>query len=146
LNIWPLIIAGLAGGSMAVQGALNSILGEKIGEIEATFVVHVIATALLGIVLASGITHGNIRNIGSAPWFSFLGGPLSVIIVWGVLASIARVGAAPATTAILTVQILTALALDYFGVTGQKANIDITKAVGVVVFIIGAYLLLREPA
>ncbi|HOA70631.1 MAG: DMT family transporter [Bacillota bacterium] len=144
MNIWPLIIAGLAGGSMAVQGVLNSILGEKIGEIEATFVVHVIATALLGLVLVSGLSGGNLRNIGTAPWFGFLGGPLSVIIVWGVLTSIAKVGAASATTAILTVQILTALALDYFGVTGQKADIGITKAVGVVVFIVGAYLLLRE--
>ena len=144
MNIWPLIIAGLAGGSMAVQGVLNSILGEKIGEIEATFVVHVIATALLGLVLVSGLSGGNLRNIGTAPWFGFLGGPLSVIIVWGVLTSIAKVGAASATTAILTVQILTALALAYFGVTGQKADIGITKAVGVVVFIVGAYLLLRE--
>jgi transporter family-2 protein len=141
-----LVIAGLAGGSMAVQGVLNSILGEKIGEIEATFVVHVIATALLGVILMLGLAGGNIRNIGSAPWFGFLGGPLSVIIVWGVLASIAKVGAASATTAILTVQILTALALDCLGVTGRKADIDITKAVGVVIFIIGAYLLLKEPA
>lgn len=146
MNIWPLIIAGLAGGSMAVQGVLNSILGEKIGEIEATFVVHVIATALLGLVLVSGLSGGNLKNIGTAPWFGFLGGPLSVIIVWGVLTSIAKVGAAPATTAILTVQILTALVVDYLGVTGQKADIDITKAVGVVLFIVGAYLLLKEPA
>ncbi|HHY11946.1 MAG TPA: DMT family transporter [Firmicutes bacterium] len=144
MKILPLIIAGLAGGSMALQGVLNSILGQKIGEIEATFIVHAIATALLGIILVSGITHGNIGNIGSTPWFGFLGGPLSVIIVWGVLTSIGKVGAAPATTAILSVQILTALALDYFGVTGQKAHIGRARIVGALVFVAGAYLLLRE--
>ncbi len=130
---------------MALQGVLNSMLGRKVGEIEATFVVHAIASALLGILLLTGKTQGSIRNTLSAPWFVFLGGPLSVIIVWGVLASIGEVGAASATTAILTVQILTALALDYFQITGEKVQFDVGRIVGVVIFIMGAYLLLREP-
>lgn len=130
---------------MALQGVLNSMLGRKVGEIEATFVVHAIASVLLGILLLTGKTQGSIRNTLSAPWFVFLGGPLSVIIVWGVLASIGEVGAASATTAILTVQILTALALDYFQITGEKVQFDVGRIVGVVIFIMGAYLLLREP-
>ncbi len=146
MKIFALIIAGIAGGSMALQGVLNSILGKHIGEFEAAFVVHVIATIVLGIVLTFGVTQGSIRNIRSVPWFGFLGGPLSVIIVWGVLMSIGKVGAASATTAILTVQILTALILDYFGVAGEKVPVDKAKIVGVLVFIVGAYLLLREPS
>ncbi len=146
MKVFPLIIAGLAGGSMALQGVLNSILGKKIGEFEATFIVHAIATGLLGIVLVLGVTNGSLRNIRSVPWFGFLGGPLSVIIIWGVLASIGKVGAGSATTSIVAVQILTALALDLTGLAGDKVPLCATKVVGAVIFIIGAYLLLKQPA
>ncbi len=131
---------------MAIQGFLNSILGQSIGEIEATFIVHAIATSLLGIFLLTGITQGGLSNITFAPWFGFLGGPLSVIIVWGVLSSIANVGAAAATTAILTIQILTALLIDYFGFTGKEINLDKFKIIGVLLFITGTYLLLKESS
>lgn len=146
MKVFALVIAGLSGGSMALQGVLNSILGKKVGEFEAAFIVHVIATILLGIILVLGVTKGSIKNIRSVPWFGFLGGPLSVIIVWGVLMSIGRVGAASATTAILTVQILTALILDYFGVVEERVPIDTNKIVGVLLFIVGAYLLLKETS
>jgi len=146
LKIFPLAIAGLAGGSMALQGVLNSILGKKIGEFEATFIVHVIASGILGIILLLGVTDGSLRNVPFVPWFGFLGGPLSVIIIWGVLASVGRVGAASATTAIVTVQILTALGLDLLGITGEKVPISGTTVLGAVILIIGAYLLLKRPA
>ncbi len=146
MKIFPLIIAGLAGGSMALQGVLNSILGNKVGGFEATFVVHATATGLLGIVLALGVSHGSLRNIRSVPWFGFLGGPLSVIIIWGVLASISKVGAGSATTAIVAVQIVTALVLDFTGLAGDKVPLCGTRVAGAVIFITGAYLLLKQPA
>ena len=95
------IIAAIAGAAMAVQGTFNWILGEKTGGFEAAFIVHVIGAVLLGIILLSGRTGGNFSDARSAPWFSFLGGPLSVLIVWGVLTSIGKIGVAPATTAIV---------------------------------------------
>lgn len=146
MKIFPLIIAGIAGGSMALQGVLNSILGKKIGDLEAVFVVHVIGTVLLGAGLLLGFTSGELRALKDAPWYSYLGGPLNILIVWGVIASVSKVGAAPATTAILAVQISTALLLDCFGVTGHKTALTFTRILGAAIFIAGAYLLLRKPS
>jgi transporter family-2 protein len=139
------IIAAIAGAAMAVQGTFNWILGEKTGGFEAAFIVHVIGAVLLGIILLSGRTGGNFSDARSAPWFSFLGGPLSVLIVWGVLTSIGKIGVAPATTAIVGAQIFMALFLDVLGVAGQKVPLCAGRCIGAVVFVIGAYLLLKKP-
>lgn len=146
MRLFPLITAGMAGASMAVQGALNAVLGKKVGEFEAAFIVHVIGTLLLGIMLALGVSSGDLRNIRLAPWFSFLGGPLSAIIVWGVISSVSKVGVTSATTAVVTLQIFTALILDFIGLTGRKIPLDFTRILGAVIFIIGAYLLLRKAS
>ena len=144
MHLTPLLLAALAGASMAVQGTLNSILGKRTGPFEASFVVHVLGALILGIVLLVGVSDGDIRKAVGAPWWSFLGAPLSVLIVWGVLTSIGSIGVGAATTAIVAAQIATALALDVSGLSGHHMVLDWTKCVGAVVFVVGAYLLLRQ--
>lgn len=144
MRLTPLLVAALAGASMAVQGTLNAILGRKAGSFEASFIVHVIGAAILGVILLSGLSDGGLRRLGEAPWYSFLGGPLSVLIIWGVLTSVGRVGVAAANTAIVATQIVAALILDILGASGQKFSFGWTKALGAVAFIAGVYLLLRE--
>ena len=146
LNITPLLLAAIAGASMAVQGTLNAVLGKKTGSFEASFIVHVLGALILGIVLLLGVSDGDVRKAVGAPWWSFLGGPLSVIIIWGVLTSIGSVGVGAATTAIVASQIATALALDVLGLSGHKMVLDWTKYLGAAAFILGAYLLLRESS
>jgi transporter family-2 protein len=146
LQITPLLIAALAGASMAIQGTLNAVLGKRTGSFEASFVVHVLGALILGAVLLLGLSDGDVRRATEAPWWSFLGGPLSVVIIWGVIASVGSVGVGTATTAIVAAQIATALALDMLGLSGHKMVLDWTKCVGALAFILGAYLLLRETS
>lgn len=133
----------MSGVSMALQGAVNAVLGKKVGSIEAAFVVHVVGSAILGAVLLTGMTGGSVKGTLQAPWWSLLGGPLSVAIIWGVLWSMKNVGVGSATTAIVAAQITAALLLDTLGITGQKVPIDVSKGLGAVLFVAGAYLLLR---
>lgn len=144
MNIVPLLIAALAGASMAVQGAFNAVLGKKAGSFEASFIVHVIGAVLLGGLLAVGMGQGGLRKALEAPWWSFLGGPLSVLIIWGVLTSVGQIGVSNANTAIVAAQIVTAIILDCLGVTGEKVSIGWMKIVGAVLFIAGVYFLLRD--
>ncbi|HHX29151.1 MAG: DMT family transporter [Bacillota bacterium] len=139
-----LLIAALSGASMAVQGAFNAVLGKKAGSFEASFIVHLIGTLLLGGLLALGLGQGGLRKAALAPWWSFLGGPLSVLIIWGVLKSVGEVGVSNANTAIVAAQIVTAILLDCIGVTGEKVSISWMKGVGAILFISGVYLLLRD--
>ncbi|HHY44125.1 MAG TPA: DMT family transporter [Firmicutes bacterium] len=144
MKIVPLLIAALAGASMAVQGAFNAVLGKKAGSFEASFIVHVIGAVLLGGLLAVGMGQGGLRKALEAPWWSFLGGPLSVLIIWGVLTSVGQIGVSNANTAIVAAQIVTAIILDCLGVTGEKVSIGWMKIVGAVLFIAGVYFLLRD--
>lgn len=144
MRLVALGIAGLSGVSMALQGALNAVLGKKVGSFEAAFLVHLTGSIILAVILLTGMSQGQLKAASSAPWWSFLGGPLSVLIIWGVLSSIGKVGVGFATTAIVAAQITAALVLDMFGITGEKVPLDMWKGLGAVLFVLGAYLLLRR--
>jgi transporter family-2 protein len=45
------IVAAIAGSTMAIQGSLNTVLAKTIGQLEATFVVHLLAIIVLVLLL-----------------------------------------------------------------------------------------------
>ncbi|AGB41397.1 hypothetical protein Halha_1452 [Halobacteroides halobius DSM 5150] len=137
------LVAIIAGMSMAIQGSLNSVLGKEIGQLEATFVVHVIALILLVALLVFNLGKGDLSNLSSAPWYSYLGGILNVIILYGVLFSISQLGVGNATTAIVAAQILTAVVIDHLGLWGLKQiSFHWTHGLGIVFLAVGVRLLL----
>ncbi|TDX51618.1 DMT family transporter [Orenia marismortui] len=138
-----IIIAAISGLAMAIQGSLNSGLGKVIGDLEATFVVHVIATMLVSLLLfIFSLGKGDLSQLSEAPWYTYLGGILNVIILYGVIYSIANLGVANATTAIITGQVLTAILVDHFGLFGlEKIHFQWTQLVGVLFLAIGVKLL-----
>lgn len=62
MRLISLVVAALSGVSMALQGAVNAVLGKKVGSIEAAFVVHVVGSAILGAVLLTGMTGGSVKG------------------------------------------------------------------------------------
>lgn len=116
-RILALCMAALAGALMALQGSLNSVLGKAAGLWEATFFVQVTGT-LLALASLPLVGEGSLQKIWSAPWYTWLGGILGVAIIFTVAASIPKVGAAAATTAIIAAQVLTACIIDHFGLFG----------------------------
>src|SRR5690554_2872911 len=94
-----LLLAFIAGVSMAFQGSLNTGLGKIIGLLESTFIVHLVGTGLILLLLfVFRLGKGNLNKIGEAPWYMYLGGAIGVVIYYSVIASISRVGVAKATT------------------------------------------------
>lgn len=142
-SLWALLLAALCGAAMAVQGSLNSILAKFIGLLPATLLVHLVGT--LGVILVCRWEGGAWGKLGEAPWFAFLGGLLGVLIVYGVAASIPRLGVANATTAIIAAQITMAVAIDHFGLFGLKAiPFSWWKAAGMALLVLGTRLLLMR--
>lgn len=141
----PLLLALVSGVLMAVQGSLNSSLSKAVGLWEATFVVHVTGTVVLIIALyVLGIGRGDLGAFAQAPWYSYLGGIVSVFIIYLVAASIPQVGVANATTAIIVGQVLTAVAIDHFGVFGlDRIPCGWSQLAGLVLLAVGAKLLLK---
>ena len=146
LSILAFFLAALAGSAMAVQGALNSALGKKIGLLEATMIVLLIGTitALLALY-PLGLGKGEMANLLHVPWYYLLGGVLIVLITYGVVAAIPRLGVANATTAIVAAQILTAVLLDHFGLFGlQTIPFSWWKVGGLVLMAVGTRLMLMR--
>lgn len=139
------IFAVIAGAAMAIQGSLNSVLGKVIGFWEATFVVHIIATLLVAIIIfIFSLNKGDFNNLVKAPWYTYIGGILNVIILYGVVVTIPKLGVANATTLIIVGQVTTAVIIDHFGFWGLEAvPFQWTKLIGVGLLAWGAKILLN---
>lgn len=129
---------------MAGQGTINAAVSKTIGLSEATFIVHLTATITIFVILILGFGHGNWSRYSQIPWFYYMGGLLGVIITYGVVMSIAKLGAGNATTAIIMGQVLAASLIDHFGLFSlNKVSFSFLRALGIVFLSLGAKLLLK---
>ncbi len=142
-KLLPILLAALAGALMAIQGTLNSLLGKTIGKIDSTLSVQIIGAITIGIVWIF-VKDGDFSKAGSAPWYAWLGGPIGVLIIFGVVASIPKLGVGMATTAIIAAQLITAYLIDHFGLFGmQTLPFNLYKLAGIIFIVTGAKILLR---
>lgn len=140
-----LLLAALSGVLMALQGSLNSALSKVVGLLESTFFVHLIGSFFALALLVGGLGDGKWKHFKEAPWYTYLGGLLGVGIVYLVVASISKVGVAPATTAIILGQVSTAALVDFFGWFGMEPiPFNFWKILGLLLMAGGAWLLLSR--
>jgi len=99
--------------------------------------------AVLLFILQMGA--GGLAKAGQAPWYTYLGGFLGILIFYGVMRSIPKVGVAPATTAIILGQVLTAGLIDHFGLFGmERSPFTWLKLAGTLLMAAGAWMLLKK--
>ncbi len=138
----PSLIAAISGITMAVQGTLNSGLYQKTSILAATLVVHIIGTVVA--LLAVVVTRVPVFEYQwlSIPWYLYLGGILSVVIVGLVALSIPKIGVCNATTAIIIGQVGAALIIDHLGLLGaERLSWNPWQLLGLLLFGVGAKLL-----
>lgn len=138
-------VAALSGAAMALQGTLNAALARKTGVIGASLVVHAIGFATLAaaqVVLKK--THA-LQSLAGFPWYLSMGGIVGAFLIAAVAFAVSSAGAVASTTAIITAQVLTAAALDHFGVLGLK-QVPFTafKLVGVALMAVGTWIILHN--
>ncbi len=145
-TLFALLIAAGSGVAMALQGSLNAVLGKIIGLLETTFIVHLVGLVLVLILLfVFRLGDGNWHRYIEAPWYTYLGGILGVIIIYLVVRSIPALGVAVATTAIIVGQVLTACLVDHLGLFGlEKAPFTWYRVTGTVLMASGAFLILKK--
>lgn len=141
---FPFLIATISGITMAVQGTINSQLSQKTSLISTTFIVHIIGTLVALIAVLAWRAPLLNYNWSSVPWYLYLGGVLSVIIVGLVAVSIPKVGVCNATTAIIIGQVSMAVLIDHFGWFGiSRLPWSPWQLIGIIFFAVGAKLLFR---
>lgn len=140
-----LAVAAISGIAMALQGTANAQLSQKTNIWEATFLVHFIGTIIVtAIMLVLGVGGFSFSKWLSVPWYLYIGGALSVVIVYLVAVSIPRVGVCNATTAIIVGQVTAAVIIDQLGLFGaQRCAWSVSKFIGIALFAAGAKLLIR---
>lgn len=145
-TILYLLLAGVAGSLMAIQGSINASLGKTISLPFTTFTVNLLGTVVAGILLfLYPLETGGIKKMMTIPFYYWLGGPIGVAIIFGVAATVSKLGVGVATTGIIFFQLLTAYLIDHFGLLNQE-HLPFTwiKSVGIVLMVSGAYLLLKK--
>ncbi|SMP56132.1 DMT family transporter [Anoxynatronum buryatiense] len=132
-----ILYAILAGLFISLQSVFNTRLGEKVGLWETTAIVH--ATGLLvAMAILTRVGWGGLSNAFEVNRAYLLGGAFGVVIVYSVMNGIGRLGAAQATTIILMTQLLSALAMDTFGLFGlEQVPLTWTKPAGLLVILAG---------
>lgn len=144
-NMVAIILAVVAGVAMAVQGSMNSGLAKVIGLLESTFIVHGSATVItLLLIFLLGLGKGDFSKYNEAPWYLYLGGLIGVLITYGVVASIPKLGVANATTLIIVGQVSAAFLIDCLGLFGLE-HVPFTwyKLLGLGFLAAGTWVLLR---
>ena len=140
------LCALVAGAAMSIQGVMNTRLGDKVGVLETNALVQGVGF-LLAMIIVFIFGKGNIRLIGQAPWYSWLGGVIAPVITVTVMLSIKGLSPTVAISTILLAQLAVAALIDAFGWLGaEKHPFTWQKYVGVGLMAAGVLLMKWKSA
>ena len=135
-----------AGGLIAMQAPINSMLGRSVGTFAAASVSFVVGTiALVLITLLVGGGFGDVGEARHLPWYYLTGGLLGAAYVTTVLVTVRSLGAGGVTAATIAGQLTLAIAVDQLGILGvEKQSITWHRLVGVLLLAVGTFLVVRD--
>ena len=141
--IFLIILVGLLGGmAIGVQSPMSSIMSQRLGMIESSFIIHASgAIAALIPLLIFGSKLGEWRSV---PWYTLVAGAFGLIVISSMGYMIPRIGVAGALITLLAGQLLVGSFLDHFGLLGaaQRA-IDLPRLIGLGVVMLGVWLTVK---
>jgi bacterial/archaeal transporter family-2 protein len=143
ITVGILFVAGLAG---AVQVAVMGELGERVG-IAAAVAFAAAVTLLCALVALLAVERGfsGVRaGLGEPVWL-WLGGVMSLLIVFAITLGAPRVGTAATIGLVIAGNLLMAAVIDRFGLFGQDAiPLAWPRLLGIALLAIGAGLSLSQ--
>ncbi len=138
------ILIGLIGGiSVGIQSPMAGAIGQRVGGVAGSLIVHLSGTILSAILL---FWRGgeNIKDWRTLPWYMLGVGIFGLILYQTINITLPRLGGAMMLTLIIVGQLLVGLLIDQFGWFGVTARpIDATRFIGAVILLVGGYLIAR---
>lgn len=136
-----IMLIGLAGGvAVGIQSPLSSIISQRLGVLESTFIVH-LGGAVVALILLFFTGGGRMSEWRQVPWYVLGAGALGLVVISAMSYMIPRVGIATALIFLLAGQLLIGTALDHFGLLGAAHKpIEFTRVFGFAIVLLGAWL------
>ena len=135
-----------AGGLIAMQAPINSMLGRSVGTFAAASVSFIVGTAAL--VLITVLVGGGFGDLGEArhlSWYYLMGGVLGAVYVTTALVAVRELGAGGVTSATIAGQLKLSLVIDQLGILGvDERPITWDRVLGVLLLAVGTVLIVRE--
>jgi transporter family-2 protein len=140
------LLTALAGGLVALQAPINSMLGRSIGTWQAAFLSFAIGTVALALIAA--LATGGMSRIAGVRDVSLLyltGGLLGAAYVTSVLVTVRTLGLGGVTAATIAGQLAVSVVVDQLGILGvTKQPVTAARIAGIALLAAGTYLVVRE--
>ena len=135
-----------AGGLIALQAPINSMLGKSVGSLAAASVSFVVGTlCLVAITALVGGGFGEVGEAGSLSWYYLTGGLLGAAYVTTALIAVRSLGAGGVTAATITGQLSLSVVIDRLGVLGlDERPLSAQRLLGIALLALGTLLVVRE--
>ena len=147
MQLGPMTLTALAGATLAVQVGMNATMREHAGSpMAAALVNFAVGTMfLLGMVLLGRNSLAAVAGLGAAPWWVWGAGILGGLYIAASAAFGPMIGGATFLALIVAGQMVTAIALDHYGLLGFPVRpLDAWRAGGALLVIAGMFLLARN--
>ena len=138
------VIFGLLGGiAVGLQSTLASMIGQRIGSMESTFIVH-FGGAVAACLFLLPRTGGKLAEWRSVPWYALAAGALGLVVIGAANYAIPRVGVVTTIFLIVAGQLMMGTIIDHFGLFETSVrHLDPTRILGMVIMLIGVWLIVR---
>ncbi len=141
-----LLLTVFAGGLIALQAPINSMLGKSVGTFAAASVSFVVGT--IALILITVLVGGGFGDVGEArhlAWYYLSGGLLGAVYVTTALVAVRSLGAGGVTAATIAGQLTLSLMIDQLGILGvDERAITWERVLGVLLLALGTLLIVRD--
>ena len=141
-----ILLTVIAGGLIALQAPINSMLGKSVGTFAAASVSFIVGT--IALVLITVLVGGGFGDVGEArhlAWYYLTGGVLGAIYVTTALIAVRSLGAGGVVGATIAGQLSLSLVIDQFGMLGvDERAITWQRVLGVLLLAVGTLLIVRD--
>lgn len=138
------ILIGLLGGiSVGIQSPIAGEMGQRVGGVAGSFLLHLSGTLISALVL---LLRGgeNIAQWQTLPIYAAISGVFGLVLVTTINRTISELGAGAALLLIIAGQLAVGLLIDHFGWFGVPVrSLDLTRAGAFVLVLLGGALIMR---
>jgi transporter family-2 protein len=144
MQIWLVFLIGILGGvAVGLQSPMAGAIGQRLGGVASSFIVHVSGAIFSGLFLF--IRGGEkIREWRTLPGYMLFAGLFGLLLYMTISVTLPRLGSTMMVVLIIVGQLVTGAIIDHFGLLGVATrHIDPLRVLGLVVLVLGAYLIAR---